>query len=112
MSNSQSLLAYPDVKEQLDRALLGGGIRLHFKDRGDGKGAKAATRFVARCNAFRVLDRKENAKLYEFTNSMHGRSIYDPLKITRDGRSVTIEPITLDVESITELGPPTELGLE
>jgi hypothetical protein len=100
MSNSQSLLAYPDVKEALDRVLLGKGLRILFKDH------KAAVRFVARCNAFRMLDRKENAKLYEFTNSMHGRSIYDPLKITRIERCVVVVPITLEVESITELDPP------
>src|SRR3974390_1074350 len=97
MPNSSSYLAYPDVKDAFQRALQGRGIKLAFKDE------RAATRWVFRANSYRVLDRKENKKLYDEFHSMHGRSPYDTLKIWRDGKNVILEPIVLDLSSITDL---------
>ena len=97
MTRSTSILAYPDVKEAFDKALSGRGIRVAFKD------PRAATRFAFRCNAFRVLDRKENATLYEASHTLHGRSVYDSLKVTRGEGFVEIVPLVLDVDSVTEL---------
>ena len=97
MPNSTSYLAYPDVKEAFDRAVLGKGIKLSFKD------YRAAVRFVARCNSYRVLDRKENLKLFNEGELMYGRSPYDILKVVREENYVLIYPITLDLDSITDL---------
>jgi len=97
MPYSKSYLAYPDIKEALERALLGKGIRLYFKDH------RAATRFAARANSYRLLDRKESLKLYPEGDTMFGRSPYDVLNIARKENIVTIEPIVLDLTSIEDI---------
>ena len=97
MGNSGSILAYPDVKQAFDRAMLGKGIKVTLNNEND------AAHFMGRCNSFRVLDRRENSRLYESTHSLFGRSVYDLLKISRDGVVVRIEPITLDALSVEEL---------
>jgi hypothetical protein len=100
MSNSTSLLAYPDVKEALERALATTkGVRVRFQD------GSSAFRFVARCNSFRLLDRKENLKIYlEPAHSLHGRSVYDVLAIRRsEDNFVTIEPVRLEAGVMEDL---------
>ena len=60
MNNSVSYLAYPDVKSTFDRVLMTTrGVRVKFSKHGE------AVRFASRCNYFRVLDRKENLKIYK-----------------------------------------------
>jgi hypothetical protein len=90
MTFSTSLLAYADCKQVLDQALQSKrGIRLEFKN------VKNARYFVARCNAFRVLDRKENIKLYPETHTMCGKSAYDVLRISARENIIEIAPIAL-----------------
>lgn len=99
MPNSGSLIAYPDVKEVLDRALTSvRGVRVSFNEYG------AARRFQGRCNSFRKLDRKNNAKIYpDPTHMLHDRSPYDSLVITMKGNAVEIvvRQVSLTVEELT-----------
>ena len=97
MPNSDSWMAYPDVKDAFDKAMTGRGIMLTFKDH------RAAHRFVARANSFRLLDRRENKKLFGEHERLYGRSDYDVLRITRTENEVKIERIVLDLDSVTEL---------
>lgn len=102
MSNSKSAVAYADVKELLDRALLGKGFLKACETKGQ------ARHFVSRANSFRVLDRKQNETLYPLGHTLHGCSIYDTLLIRIRDTTVQIVPIALDSSSITEidsLGP-------
>ena len=98
MPNSTSLLAYPEVKEALETALNSErGIKLTFKD------AKSAFHFTGRANSFRMLDRKENLKVYpEPAQTLHGRSVYDVLVIKQSENEVTIVPRKLEA-GITEI---------
>lgn len=99
MSNSVSLLAYPDVKAAFDRAIGSrAGIKVEFET------PNQAFRFRGRCNSFRILDRKENAKIYiEPASMLHGRSIYDSLLVTQKGLAVFIVPAVLPEGAVTEL---------
>jgi len=92
MPNSTSLLAYPDVKDAFEKALNSVyGVRVSFKS------SKEAHRFVGRCNSFRLLDRKENLKIYpEPASTLHGRSVYDVLSLSREDKVVTIVPLKPD----------------
>lgn len=92
MSNSSSTMAYPDVKKVFEDALTSSkGVRLMFKDK------PSAFRFLSRCNSFRLLDRKENAKIFpEPAHTLHGRSVYDVLVLKQDDVFVTIVPIKAD----------------
>lgn len=86
---SGSILSYPDIRQVMDRALDSEkGVRLSFDN------DTAARLFTLRCNTFRGLDRKENKKIYlEPTHTMHGRSVYDTLMVSRKGSVVEITPI-------------------
>ena len=99
MPNNASLLAYPDVKEFLERALNSErGVKMTFKTRAD------AFRFRGRCDSFRKLDRKENLKIYtEPTKTLHGRSVYDVLLIRNADTVVTAEPLKFDESQMSEL---------
>jgi hypothetical protein len=97
MPNSQSILSYPDVKDLLDKAITGKRLVVHLRDE------KAAHRLMSRCNSFRLLDRKENARLYEESHMMHGRSLYDPLIVTRDGANVQIYKLDLGMYEVEEV---------
>jgi hypothetical protein len=100
MNNSVSYLAYPDVKSAFDRVLMTTrGVRVKFSKHGE------AVRFASRCNYFRVLDRKENLKIYKDmeTHSLFGRSVYDALRISIRGDEVHIVPIALDEGAVSDL---------
>ena len=92
MSNPSSLLAYPEIRDALDRALQSErGIRVKFRT------DVAATQFVGRAYSFRMLDRAENAKIYpDQTHTLHGRSMYDVFRLKRVGNAVEIVPVKLD----------------
>jgi len=77
MPNSKSLMAYTDVKEILDRALASKGLELSFNTK------TATIRWVSRANSFRILDRRNNKKLYPEAHSLHDCSPYDTLIIKR-----------------------------
>jgi hypothetical protein len=92
MSNPTSLLAYPEVRDALDRALQSErGIRVNFRT------LNAAKQFIGRAYSFRMLDRIENAKIYpDQTHTLHGRSMYDVLRLRIRDISVEIVPVKLD----------------
>jgi GH43 family beta-xylosidase len=94
MPPNPSILAYGDVQTALDKALGTKGIKVTFKDE------RAAHRFASRANSFRVLDRKENLNIYHEGHSLHGRSVYDVLRISRLDKTVIIAPIVLDIDSV------------
>lgn len=88
MTHATSILAYPDVKDVLDRALQSErGVKLQFDT------SREAERFKARACMFRVLVRRENAKIYEIAHSLHGRSVYDCLIIGGLSPLVTVIPL-------------------
>lgn len=100
MNNPSSFLAYPDVKSAFERAIATErGIKVSFTTHAQ------AVRFVGRCNSFRVLDRKENLKIYAelTTHHLYGRSVFDHLKISIRGNDVFVEPIRLDETAVSEL---------
>lgn len=76
MPYANSLQAYPDVRQLFDQALESDkGLRLTFASENE------ATTSAGRFNAFRVRDRKENAKIYPADHPMHGNSVYDGLQV-------------------------------
>lgn len=100
MPLSDSILAFPDIKDALERALATeNGIKFSLPT------AKDAFRFVARCNHYRVLDRRQNRLLYPEGNTMHGCSIYDRLYIrhqkgAKEVRIEILKPLEIAVEEI------------
>jgi hypothetical protein len=82
----------------MDRALDSvKGVRLSFDDE------RSARLFALRCNVFRSLDRKENKKIYvDETHTMHGRSVYDTLMVSRKGNTIEITPIR-DLANIEDI---------
>ena len=77
MSLPNSLLAYADCLEVLDKAVEDStGIRVGFKTRDE------ATVFRMRIHQARKLQRQENALAYEVGDKMYGKSPYDAIKVT------------------------------
>lgn len=98
MPNSVSLMAYTDVKEVLDKAIESKkGLKVSFDT------VNGAIRWTSRANSFRILDRKNNLKLYQEGHSMHGCSPYDTLWIKRTEKEVEIKPRSNDELTIMEL---------
>lgn len=96
MSNPKSYLAYPEVKAHLDAAMTLKSRVITFDT------SKAAVKFVSLCNSYRVLDRKENKVLFPEGHTMHGRSDYDVLYITRKGAEVTIGRLYVETVSVVD----------
>lgn len=70
----KSEVSYQDLIPILDRAMVAPkGIRIPFQTKAD------AVRFRARCNEYRVIDRKRNQHIYPPGDRMHGSSAYDIL---------------------------------
>ncbi|MFA6159428.1 MAG: hypothetical protein WC763_07420 [Candidatus Paceibacterota bacterium] len=87
MSVSNSILAYQDCLEILDRASedeLGARIKVDNMD--------AAIHLRSRIHYARKLHRQENAKTYEASHVMHGKSHYDALvvRIKSDGSAIYV----------------------
>jgi hypothetical protein len=98
---SNSILAYPDIKDLLDRALdTESGLKFSVPT------AAAAHRLLSRCNHYRVLDRRQNKILYSDPGHlMHGRSVYDKLLIRRGAvpteiRVEILKPLTVEMEML------------
>jgi hypothetical protein len=94
-----SITSYVDIRAALDKALESQkGVRLRFPD------AKAAMTFKGRVHSLRFLDRKENKKIYNETDPMYGRSVYDPLMVkTEDPKTVIIiklDGVQFDLEEL------------
>ena len=74
MALSNSILAYIDCKEFLERAVDDErGARIPFRTE------KEAEYWRMRCNQFRKLDRQQNRQVFELGHKMHGNSEYDGL---------------------------------
>ncbi len=74
MALSNSILAYGDCKEFLERAVDDEkGARIPFRSE------KEAEYWRMRCNQFRALDRQQNRMVFELGHKMHGHSEYDSL---------------------------------
>jgi hypothetical protein len=77
MSLPDSVLAYGDCKDFLERALEAErGARMIFRT------SKDAEYWRMRCNQFRKLDRKQNRMVFEPGHKMHGHSEYDIITMT------------------------------
>lgn len=77
MALSNSILAYTDCKEFLERALdAERGVRIPFRLE------REAEHWRMRCNQFRSLDRKANKQIHELGTPMHGQSEYDTITMT------------------------------
>lgn len=81
MGTSESRLAYPDCETFFNSALEAErGVRLPFPSYG------AAKQFQTRLHTFRVICRKDNAKIYPDVDApLHGRSEYDPIRVSIEG---------------------------
>jgi hypothetical protein len=98
MPYATSIHSYPDVRQLFDQALESEkGLRLTFETE-----AQAITN-AGRFNAFRVRDRKENAKTYPADHTMHGRSPYDGLMVQRQGPIVIVKKLDVAHFNIEEL---------
>lgn len=113
MAMSNSILAYSDCKEFLEKAIEDQkGARRPFQ----GPYAEDhASRYRMRCHQFRKLDREQNAEIYEVGHQMHGRSEYDLLTLTlrysHDAVWVYAEKLLLEpgeIESLSEVPEMTE----
>jgi len=77
MALSNSILAYNDCREFLERAVEDPkGARLPFGS------SRNAEYWRMRCNQFRSLDREQNKRIYEPGHKMWGVSEYDTLTLT------------------------------
>lgn|SRR6267142_2105769 len=77
MSLPDSVLAYSDCRDFLDRALEAErGARMIFRT------SKDAEYWRMRCNQFRKLDRRQNKMVFDIGHQMHGNSQYDTLTMT------------------------------
>lgn len=77
MALSNSLQAYLDCKEFLEKALDDEvGARLPFRT------SEQAEHWRMRCYQFRKLDREQNKAVFEIGHKMHGASEYDGLTMT------------------------------
>lgn len=106
MSLPSSLLAYGPQLTFMETALdLPRGARMFFNTEAE------AEHWRMRCNMARSLDRKENEKIYEVGDKMHGKSQFDVLMFTirhsPDGVWCYAEIQILD-ESRVEPIPETE----
>lgn len=88
MPYSDALLAYADVAEALDKALLTpSGVRIDFDHlKGDAL-RRFCNNYVLRCNKFRRVMRKEAAK---GSDEPYASTDYDRLKISNEGTHVKI----------------------
>lgn len=76
MALSDQHAAYTDCFDELDKALANPqGWRCLFVDE------KTAKLFQIRCCKARVIDRRQNSRIYPKSNPMHGNSPYDVLVI-------------------------------
>jgi hypothetical protein len=106
MSAPNTRFAYPECYDAFEQARESPkGIRLRFDSE-----EKAKT-FRARMNYARRVDRKDNLTLYSPDDPLHGRSAYDPYRVTikKDTEGfhwVYVEPMSIDtimIEDLTEL---------
>lgn len=111
MALSEQHAAYSDCFDKLDRALADpAGIRVLFPDQ------KQAKLFQLRCCKARVLDRRQNERVYPKSHKMHGNSPYDVLMVRNpkptaeeDGKFwVYLEPQEQEVLEIESLGDDDE----
>jgi hypothetical protein len=75
MPISQSILAYNDVRDTLDKAVEAErGIKLTFERYGD------AIRWRYRAGKYRSMIRRQNMEVYDKSHALHGRTPYDEIE--------------------------------
>lgn len=103
MPRQTSIASFPDIINALDRAIASEkGIRLTFDVNQD------RVNFLRRFHSFRLLDRRENAKVYPADHPLHGHSAYDCLGSRKpkstDGKFLVeifkLESVEYNVEDI------------
>lgn len=90
MPYPKSTSSYPDVRQLFEQALASEkGLRLTFES------PEQATFNAGRFNAFRVQDRKENARIYPADHHLHAKSPYDGLmvQVRREEKVVIIKKL-------------------
>lgn len=108
MTIPQNRGAYRDIYEILDKSLEDPrGIRLPFNTNADAKTQQM------RFNMARVIDRRDNARVYDKDNPMHGQSVYDGLSfrivMVEDENSPTGLTFFLYIEPRDKNMPEVEL---
>src|SRR3974390_1203144 len=109
MTFSQTRLSYQDCYDVLERAKDDPkGIRIRFEAR------SRAMSLRSRRNYARQIDRRDNSLIYEETDPLYGRSVYDLLTVRvmpENGNEawwVYIEHTSIDhleIESLSDLTP-------
>lgn len=105
MATSNSRLAYTDCFNLMDRALEDAkGARVKFPDYG------AAWQYRLRLHTARRIDRTDNQRDFNESHSLHGRSIYDSLRVTiKRGSDVAwlyvekVDGIEFEIENLSEV---------
>jgi hypothetical protein len=105
MTAPTTRLSYGDAYDALDRAKDDPkGIRIRFAD------LAAAQTFRSRVHNARQVDRRDNSTIYDPSDPLYGRSVYDPMivRIRQDEEGfhwVYIEHTSIDkmvVENLSE----------
>lgn len=95
MGTSKSPLSFGDCQGALERALESErGIQITFAYPGE------AVRFQARCNMFRVRDRRQNKESYPEDHPLHNHSIYDGLSIRHSKGTLTVQIEKISAENL------------
>ena len=107
MSIPKSKLSYPDCVELFDAALADEvGARLPVAD------MDAAYHMRTRLNMYRQLDREDNKLAFEAGVTMHGKSVYDELKVrikkSASGIYIYVEHVNLAKGAIQSLSEVKE----
>lgn len=105
MSNSQSILAFRDIEDVLNRAVASAnGLRLTFPD------VSSVHRWVVRAHKFRAEHRKLMSTTRDEADPLYGTSPFDILLIRKDENKVVIEfRATATDITVEDLPPrPTE----
>lgn len=100
---SETRAAYADVRRVMDAALDSPGLRYVLPTEGK------ATNFAQRCNLFRKNLRKALAEQLADTPGAIPETIYDSIKVAREGRVITFAPNTFEGEFLDLDGNPIDL---
>ena len=94
---------YTDSEDYFEQALASArGIAVDFDTAGQ------ATHFMQKLNAFRVKQRRTNAKVYPDEHPLHNKTPWDNIIVRKDPEdesrsTVLLQPATLQVKKVREL---------
>lgn len=98
MPLSDSLLSYDDIRATLDHALTApNGLKITLATHGK------AVHFRHRLYKFRILDRKNNKKIYPEGDPSHGTSPYDNLVATVEDNIILLTKTTMEGIEVEEI---------